>query len=67
MNFRLLENNWFDWDCPNYLKWREALIEKTIWEGNQRGFKGNKDQFTTVSFGMTINFSTYRCPGMNLR
>lgn len=36
-------------------------------EGNQRGFKGNKDQFTTISFGMTINFSTYRCPGTNLK
>jgi len=40
LNFKRLENNWFDWDCPNYLKWREALIEKTIWEGKQRGFDG---------------------------
>ena len=40
LNFKRLENNWFDWDCPNYLKWREALIEKTIWEGEQRGFDG---------------------------
>jgi hypothetical protein len=39
-NFKLLENNWFDWNCPNYLKWREKLIEKTIWEGEQRGFDG---------------------------
>lgn len=37
-NFKLLENNWFDWNCPNYLKWREKLVEKTIWEGEQRGF-----------------------------
>jgi len=40
MNFKILENNWFDWNCPNYLKWREKLIEKTIWEGEQRGFDG---------------------------
>ena len=40
LNFKRLENNWFDWDCPNYLKWRKALIEKTIWEGKQRGFDG---------------------------
>lgn len=36
-------------------------------KGNQRGFKGNKDQYTTFSFGMTLNFSSYRCPGMNLK
>ena len=42
MNFRLLENKWFDWDCSNYKKWREALIEKTIWEGEQKGFDGLK-------------------------
>ena len=40
MNLKLLENNWFDWNCPNYLKWRETLVEKTIWEGHQRGFDG---------------------------
>jgi hypothetical protein len=40
MNFKLLENDWFDWDCPNYLKWREKLVEKTVWEGQQRGFDG---------------------------
>jgi hypothetical protein len=40
INLMLLENDWFDWDCPNYLKWRETLIEKTIWEGEQRGFDG---------------------------
>ena len=40
MNFKRLENNWFDWDCPNYLKWRKTLVEKTIWEGEQRGFDG---------------------------
>jgi hypothetical protein len=42
MNFRLLENNWFDWNCPNYLRWREALVKKTIWEGEQRGFDGTR-------------------------
>jgi hypothetical protein len=36
-------------------------------EGYQRGFKGNKDQFTTVSFGITLNFSSYRCPGTNMK
>lgn len=40
MNFKKMENDWFDWNCPHYLKWREALIEKTIWEGEQRGFDG---------------------------
>lgn len=40
LNFKLLENNWFDWSCPIYQKWREALIEKTVWEGQQRGFDG---------------------------
>lgn len=39
-NLMTLENDWFDWDCPNYLKWREKLVEKTIWEGQQRGFDG---------------------------
>lgn len=42
MNFRLLENNWFDWDCPNYLKWREALIHQTVLEGESRGFDGRE-------------------------
>jgi hypothetical protein len=42
MNFRLLENNWFDWDCPNYLKWREALIHQTVLEGESKGFDGLK-------------------------
>ena len=40
MNFRLLENDWFDWDCPNYLKWREALIHQTVLEGESKGFDG---------------------------
>lgn len=38
MNFKLLENNWFDWNCPNYLKWREKLVEKMKWEGQYRNF-----------------------------
>jgi len=42
LNLKLLENNWFDWNCPNYKKWREKLIEKTIWEGQQRGFDGRE-------------------------
>lgn len=42
MNFKMLENDWFDWNCPNYLAWREKLIEKTIWEGEQRGFDGKE-------------------------
>ena len=40
MNLRLLENDWFDWNCPNYLKWREKLAEKTILEGETHGFDG---------------------------
>lgn len=42
INFKTLENDWFKWDCPYYLKWREKLIEKTIWEGQQRGFDGKE-------------------------
>jgi hypothetical protein len=38
MNFKLLENDAFDWSCPNYLKWREALVEKTIFEGSKFNF-----------------------------
>ena len=40
LNFKLLENNWFDWNCPNYLKWREKLIEKTILECEKLGYDG---------------------------
>lgn len=40
MNFKLLENDWFDLKCPAYQKWRKTLIEKTVWEGQQRGFDG---------------------------
>jgi hypothetical protein len=40
MNFKLFENSWFDLQCPAYKKWRETLIEKTVWEGQQRGFDG---------------------------
>ena len=42
MNFRLFENNWFDWSCPIYLKWRQSLVEQTILEGNNRGFDGKE-------------------------
>jgi hypothetical protein len=41
-NFKLLENDWFDWDCPNYLKWRKKLVEKTLLEGEMRGFDGQQ-------------------------
>jgi hypothetical protein len=40
MNFKLLENNWFDQKCPAYHKWRKTLVQKTVWEGQQRGFDG---------------------------
>lgn len=52
MNFKLLENNWFKWDCPYYLKWRKKLIEKTIWEGQQRGFNGKEllEFYKTVGY-----------------
>jgi len=40
MNLKMFENDWFDWNCPNYLKWRETLKEKMIWEGHQMGFDG---------------------------
>lgn len=42
MFFRNMENDWFKWDCPYYLKWREKLIEKTMREGQQRGFDGKQ-------------------------
>lgn len=38
MNFKLLENDAFDWDSEEYKIWRETLIEKTKWEGSQRNF-----------------------------
>lgn len=42
LNLKLLENDWFDFNCPYYLEWRKTLIEKTIWEGERRGFDGKK-------------------------
>jgi hypothetical protein len=39
-----------------------AIIGK---EGNQRGFKGNKDQYIIANLGITFSFSSYRCPGAN--
>ena len=39
-NYRLLENDWFDWNCEHYQAWRNSLIENTIYEGNLRGFNG---------------------------
>lgn len=38
MFFKLLENDAFDYNCPNYLKWREKLIEKTMGEGVKFNF-----------------------------
>lgn len=38
-NMVLLENDWFDYDCPYYKKWKEKLIERVITESN----KHNKD------------------------
>ncbi|MFN5334266.1 MAG: DUF6089 family protein [Bacteroidota bacterium] len=32
-------------------------------EGAQRGFKANKDQYIIANIGITLNFSTYKCPG----
>lgn len=32
-------------------------------EGIQRGFKSNNDQYIIANIGITINFSSYRCPG----
>ena len=34
-------------------------------EGSQRGFKANKDQYMIATFGVTFNFSSYRCPSSN--
>lgn len=38
MNLKLLENDAFDYDCPNYLLWRNKLIEKTVGEGVKFNF-----------------------------
>jgi hypothetical protein len=32
-------------------------------EGAQRGFNANYDQYILANIGITINFSSYRCPG----
>ena len=40
LNFKMFENDWFDWNCPNYLKWRESLKEKMLWEAQRMGFDG---------------------------
>ena len=40
INYKLLENDWFDQDCPNYKTWKEALKNNLLDEGNQRGFDG---------------------------
>jgi hypothetical protein len=37
-NFQKLENDAFDWSSSEYKLWREKLIEKTAWEGEQRNF-----------------------------
>lgn len=42
MFFKLMENDAFDYDCPNYLKWREKLIEKTMGEGIKFNFNPNE-------------------------
>ncbi len=42
INFKKLENDWFDWNCPFYLAWREKLIEKTLWEGERTNFDAQK-------------------------
>lgn len=34
-------------------------------EGSQRGFSGNRDQYIIANLGITLNFSSYRCPGSN--
>ena len=40
MNLKLLENFWFDFNCPYYIKWRETLKEKTLICGKSFGFDG---------------------------
>jgi len=40
MNFKRLENSWFDFDCSNYQKWHKTLIEKTIITGKMFGIDG---------------------------
>ena len=41
-NFKKFENTWFDFDCPYYLKWREALVKVTLSEGQRMGFDGQE-------------------------
>jgi hypothetical protein len=40
LNLKLLENSWFDFHCPYYIKWRETLKEKTLTCGEMFGFDG---------------------------
>ena len=51
-NFKKFENNWFDWDCPYYLKWREALAKTLISEGERMGFDGQNllDYFVKIGY-----------------
>lgn len=37
-NFRLFENDWFDYNSEAYMKWREKLIEKTYIEAKRMNF-----------------------------
>jgi hypothetical protein len=38
----LLENDWFDQDCPNYKTWKEELKNNLLNEGRMRGFNAQE-------------------------
>jgi hypothetical protein len=42
LNFKRLENSWFDFDCPYYQKWRGTLKEKTIETGKLFNINGEQ-------------------------
>ncbi len=42
INYKLLENDWFDQDCPNYKTWKEALKNNLLDEGRMQGFNAKE-------------------------
>lgn len=42
LQFLLLENDWFDWECPKYKKWRKTLVEKLLSDASKNNFDGEK-------------------------
>lgn len=51
-NFKKMENDWFDFSCPNYIAWRKTLIKKTIDTGKELGFNGRQYIDQLEKFGI---------------